>query len=187
MVSFCLQTRNSEARLLSCLCSFSYSISAAFWRLDRRGSVGYSCSTVSKACPGLALLKVHSKLSVVYRVFMLLATWPLLRAFRLSSHTILITKERLTVLQMWGMEVSGNETGKSGFYSTCTCAGSCDSYGPVIIDSWRCPCAYVCMVGDSLISNWRAWRNIWENQVRRPYSSCPNSKLNPLFARLSLL
>ena len=54
---------------------------------------------------------------------------------------------------------------KLGFYP-CACAGSCENYGPVTIDSWRCPCAYVCMVGESLLSNWRAWRNIWENQVR---------------------
>ena len=54
---------------------------------------------------------------------------------------------------------------KLGFYQ-CACSGSCENYGPVTIDSWRCPCAYVCMVGESLLSNWRAWRNVWENQVR---------------------
>eukprot|EP00090_Calanus_glacialis_P045882 TRINITY_DN8764_c0_g1_i1.p1 TRINITY_DN8764_c0_g1~~TRINITY_DN8764_c0_g1_i1.p1 ORF type:complete len:894 (-),score=170.55 TRINITY_DN8764_c0_g1_i1:336-3017(-) len=55
--------------------------------------------------------------------------------------------------------------GKANSFADVGDGGSCDSYGPVTIDSWRCPCAYVCMVGDSLISNWRAWRNIWENQI----------------------
>jgi len=43
--------------------------------------------------------------------------------------------------------------------------GSGDSYGPVCVDSWMSPSAYICMVSHTRLSDLSVWRNIWDNQV----------------------
>ena len=38
-------------------------------------------------------------------------------------------------------------------------------HGPVSVDSWMCPSAYICMVTHTRLSDRTVWKTVWDNQV----------------------
>ena len=46
-------------------------------------------------------------------------------------------------------------------------AASGTEYGPIAVDSWGSPSAYICMVSNTVhMADRLVWKTIWENQVR---------------------
>ena len=46
-------------------------------------------------------------------------------------------------------------------------ATSGPEYGPIAVDSWGSPSAYICMVSKTVhMADRLVWKTIWENQVR---------------------
>ena len=97
---------------------------------------------------------------------MLAVTWPLLRSLRLSSSTIMITTEvdriHKVFLMLWvEVTIKDNKSYDESF------ATSGPEYGPIAVDSWGSPSAYICMVSKTVhMADRLVWKTIWENQVR---------------------
>ena len=69
----------------------------------------------------------------------------------------------LKVFQMLWEEVTikHNKT----FVESFTASGG--EYGPIAVDSWTSPSAYICMVSNTVhMADRLVWNNIWDNKVR---------------------
>eukprot|EP00090_Calanus_glacialis_P045884 TRINITY_DN8764_c0_g1_i5.p1 TRINITY_DN8764_c0_g1~~TRINITY_DN8764_c0_g1_i5.p1 ORF type:complete len:888 (-),score=166.51 TRINITY_DN8764_c0_g1_i5:697-3360(-) len=53
-------------------------------------------------------------------------------------------------------------------------------YGPMAVDSWGCPSAYICMVSETRLSDRIVWKTIWENQVELVVTLLPTNAKDDL-------